>query len=32
MVIQLIGEAWEDKGDLVVLWLDLSNACGSIPH
>ncbi|KAL1266763.1 hypothetical protein QQF64_002438 [Cirrhinus molitorella] len=32
VVTQLIREAREDKGDLVVLWLDLANAYGSIPH
>lgn len=32
VVTQLIREARENKGDLVVLWLDLANAYGSIPH
>lgn len=32
VVTQLIREAREGKGDLVVLWLDLTNAYGSIPH
>ncbi|XP_038154112.1 uncharacterized protein LOC119791846 [Cyprinodon tularosa] len=32
VVTQLIREARESKGDLVVLWLDLANAYGSIPH
>lgn len=32
VVTQLIREAREGKGDLVVLWLDLANAYGSIPH
>ena len=32
MVTQLVREARESKGDLVVLWLDLKNAYGSIPH
>jgi len=32
VVTQLIREAQENKGDLVVLWLDLANAYGSIPH
>lgn len=32
VVTQLIREAQKNKGDLVVLWLDLSNAYGSIPH
>lgn len=29
---QLIREAHEGNGDLSVLWLDLANAYGSIPH
>ena len=29
---QLLREARENKGDLAVLWLDLANAYGSIPH
>lgn len=32
VVTQLIREAQEGDGDLVVLWLDLANAYGSIPH
>ncbi|XP_061772124.1 uncharacterized protein LOC133562186 [Nerophis ophidion] len=32
VVTQLIREARENKGDLAVLWLDLENAYGSIPH
>lgn len=32
MVTQLISEARESGGDLAVLWLDLTNAYGSIPH
>lgn len=32
VVTQLIREARETKGDLVVLWLDLTNAYGSIPQ
>ena len=32
VVTQLLREARENKGDLVVLWLDLENAYGSIPH
>ncbi|XP_061878077.1 uncharacterized protein LOC133630482 [Entelurus aequoreus] len=32
VVTQLIREARENKGDLAVLWLDLANAYGSIPH
>lgn len=32
VVTQLIQEAWENKGDLAVLWLDLANAYGSIPN
>ncbi|XP_061093280.1 uncharacterized protein LOC133125737 [Conger conger] len=32
VVTQLIREARENKGNLSVLWLDLANAFGSIPH
>ena len=32
VVTQLLREAREYKGDLVVLWLDLANAYGSMPH
>nr|XP_061785060.1 uncharacterized protein LOC133576095 [Nerophis lumbriciformis] len=32
VVTQLIREARENQGDLAVLWLDLANAYGSIPH
>nr|BAC82600.1 reverse transcriptase [Danio rerio] len=32
VVTQLIREAREGRGDLAVLWLDLTNAYGSIPH
>lgn len=32
VVTQLLREAREGKGDLTVLWLDLANAYGSIPH
>lgn len=32
VVLQLLREARENKGNLVVLWLDLANAYGSIPH
>ena len=32
VVTQLIREAREGKGELAVLWLDLANAYGSIPH
>lgn len=32
VVTQLIREARESGGDLAVLWLDLTNAYGSIPH
>ncbi len=32
MVTQLPREARENKGDLVVLWLDLATAYGSMPH
>lgn len=32
VVTQLIREAHENRGDLAVLWLDLTNAYESIPH
>ncbi|GAA6109066.1 uncharacterized protein LOC109140823 [Tachysurus ichikawai] len=32
VVTQLLREAKENRGNLVVLWLDLANAYGSIPH
>ncbi|XP_049324773.1 uncharacterized protein LOC125789951 [Astyanax mexicanus] len=32
VVTQLIREAREGNGDLSVLWLDLANAYGSVPH
>lgn len=32
VVSQLIREAKESRGDLATLWLDLTNAYGSIPH
>ncbi|KAL4001244.1 hypothetical protein ACER0C_006543 [Sarotherodon galilaeus] len=32
VVTQLIREARENRGDLAVLWLDLANDYGSIPH
>ena len=32
VVTQILREAREGKGDLAVLWLDLANAYGSIPH
>ncbi len=32
VVTQLIREAREGRGDLTVIWLDLTNAYGSIPH
>ena len=32
IVTQLLKEAKESKGDLAVLWLDMANAYGSIPH
>ncbi|KAL4008901.1 hypothetical protein ACER0C_002753 [Sarotherodon galilaeus] len=32
VVTHLIREANENRGDLAVLWLDLTNAYGSIPH
>ncbi|CAC5357420.1 unnamed protein product [Mytilus coruscus] len=32
VLTKIIQEAKENKGDLTVLWLDLANAYGSIPH
>ena len=32
VLTQLLREARENKGDLAVMWLDLANAYGSIPH
>ena len=32
IISQLLREAKEDKGDLAVVWLDLANAYGSVPH
>lgn len=32
VVTQLIRETRESRGDLAVLWMDLANAYGSIPH
>ncbi|XP_049337547.1 uncharacterized protein LOC125802987 [Astyanax mexicanus] len=32
VVTQLIREARENRGDTAVIWLDLANAYGSIPH
>ncbi|XP_076860736.1 uncharacterized protein LOC143513938 [Brachyhypopomus gauderio] len=32
VVTQLILEARENRGDLAVIWLDLANTYGSIPH
>jgi len=32
VITQLIREVRENRGDLAVLWLDLANAYGSIPH
>ena len=32
VLTQLIKEARENKGELSVVWLDLTNAYGSIPH
>lgn len=32
VVTQLIREAQEENGNLAVLWLDLANAYGLIPH
>ena len=32
VVTQLVREAKQQKGDLTIIWLDLANAYGSIPH
>ncbi|XP_052260998.1 uncharacterized protein LOC127865149 [Dreissena polymorpha] len=32
VITQIIKEARENKGDLAVIWLDLANAYGSVPH
>merc|ERR1712212_635220 len=32
VISQLIREAKEGKGDLVVTWLDVANVYGSLPH
>lgn len=32
VVTQVLREARKNKGDLMVLWLDLANAYGSMPH
>ncbi|XP_060603696.1 uncharacterized protein LOC132756599 [Ruditapes philippinarum] len=32
VISQIIKEAHENKGDLAVIWLDLANAYGSVPH
>ena len=32
VISQLIKEAKEMKGDLTVVWLDLANAYGTVPH
>ncbi|KAG1925127.1 hypothetical protein F2P79_025744 [Pimephales promelas] len=32
MITQLIQEAKQKKSDLTVIWLDLANAYGSVPH
>ena len=32
VITQLLKEAKTNKGDMAVLWLDLKNAYGSIPH
>ena len=32
VVLQLLKDAKKNKGDMNVLWLDLKNAYGSIPH
>lgn len=32
VLTQIIREAREGKGELAVIWLDLANAYGSMPH
>ena len=32
MITQIIKEARQNKGELAVIWLDLANAYGTIPH
>ncbi len=32
VMTQLLREARKNKGNLVVLWLDLANAHGLVPH
>ena len=32
VITELIREAKEDKGNLAIVWLDLANAYGSVPH
>jgi hypothetical protein len=32
VISQLLKEAKEDRGDISVVWLDLANAFGSVPH
>ena len=32
VLTQIIREARQNKGDLAVLWLDLTNAYGTVPH
>ena len=32
VITQIIKEAQENKGDIAVIWLDLANAYGSVPH
>ena len=32
MITQLLKEARQHKGDLTLIWLDLANAYGSVPH
>ena len=32
IITQLLREAKENKGNLAVLWLDIANTYGSIPH
>jgi hypothetical protein len=32
IISQLLREAKEEKGDVAIIWLDLANAYGSVPH
>ena len=32
VITEIIREAKEDKGNLAIVWLDLANAYGSVPH